>query len=70
MCKCWSEWKSSFDFDTSLLDVAADIIGETLTEKPTSPWSFAEDVGYIVRPTSGRVDAAEPLSYNIIKIVT
>ena len=50
--------------DSSLLDVSADIIGETPNKKPMSPRSFAKDVVErlaIVTP-SGRVDAAESLS--------
>ena len=52
--------------DSSLLDVSADIIGETPKKKPMSPESFAKDVVErlaIVTP-SGRVDAAEFLSSN------
>ena len=52
--------------DSSLLDVSADIIGETPNKKPMSPRSFAKDVVErlaIVTP-SGRVDAAESLSSN------
>ena len=51
--------------DGSLLDVSADIIGETPKKKPTSPRSFAKDVVErlaIVAPNSGRVDATESLS--------
>ena len=51
--------------DSSLLDVSAEIIGETPKKKPMSPKSFATDVVErlaIVTP-SGRVDAAEFLSY-------
>ena len=53
------------DMDSSLLDVFADMIGETSKKKPTSPRSFAKDVVKclaIVTPTSGRVDAAKSLS--------
>ena len=52
--------------DSSLLDMSAEIIGETPRKKPMSPKSFATDVVErlaIVTP-SGRVDAAEFLSYN------
>ena len=52
--------------DGSLLDMSADIIGETPRKKPMSPKSFAKDVVEhlaIVTP-SGRVDAAEFLSSN------
>ena len=52
--------------DSSLLDVSADIIGETPKKKPMSPKSFAKDVVEclaIVTP-SGRVDAAKFLSSN------
>ena len=52
--------------DSSLLDVSAEIIGETPKKKPMSPQSFATDVVErlaIVTP-SGRVDAAEFLSSN------
>ena len=41
------------------------MISETPKKKPTSPQSFAKDVVKrlaIVTPSSGRVDAAEPLS--------
>ena len=54
---------------SSLLDVSVDIINETLKKKPMSPRSFAKDVVEhlaIVTPNSGRVDAAESLSSNII----
>ena len=50
--------------DSSLLDVSADMIGETPKKKPTSQWSFAKDVVKrlaIVTPTSGRVNATESL---------
>ena len=53
----------------SLLDVSADIIGETPKKKPTSPRSFAKDVVKclgIVTPNSGRVDATESLSSNTV----
>ena len=52
--------------DSSLLDVSADIIGETPKKKPMSPKSFAKDVVErlaIVTP-SGSVDAAKFLSSN------
>ena len=55
--------------DSSLLDVSAEIIGETPKKKPMSPKSFAKDVVErlaIVTP-SGRVDAAEFLSSNILE---
>ena len=55
--------------DSSLLDVSADIIGETPKKKPMSPKSFAKDVVErlaIVTP-SGRVDAAEFLSSNTFR---
>ena len=57
------------DMDSSLLDVSADIIGETPKKKPMSPKSFAKDVVEclaIVAP-SGRVDAAEFLSFFLHK---
>ena len=56
--------------DSSLLDVSADIVDETPKKKPMSPKSFAKDVVErlaIVTP-SGRVDAAESLSSNIISL--
>ena len=56
--------------DSSLLDVSADIIDQTPKKKPMSPKSFAKDVVErlaIVTP-SGRVDAAEFLSSNIISL--
>ena len=56
--------------DGSLLDMSADIIGETPKKKPMSPKSFAKDVVErlaIVTP-SGRVDAAEFLSSNTIDL--
>ena len=52
--------------DSSLLDVSADIIGETPKKKAMSPKSFSKDVVErlaIVTP-SGRVGAAESLSSN------
>ena len=55
--------------DSSLLDVSANIIGETPKKKPMFPKSFAKDVVErlaIVTP-SGRVDAAEFLSSNTYK---
>ena len=55
--------------DGSLLDMSADIIGETPKKKPMSPKSFAKDVVErltIVTP-SGSVDAAKFLSSNTYK---
>ncbi|XP_065894343.1 uncharacterized protein [Dysidea avara] len=54
------------DMDSSLLDVSADMIGETPKKKPTSPRSFAKDVVKrfaIATPTSGRVNATESLRW-------
>ena len=58
--------------DNSLLDVSADFISETPKKKPMSPKSFAKDVVErlaIVTP-SGRVDAAEFLSFFVTELST
>ena len=57
------------DMDSSLLDVSADIIGETPKKKPMSLKSFAKDIveRLVIVTPSGRVDAAESLSSNTVQ---
>ena len=50
------------DMDSSLLDVSADIIGETPKKKPTSSRSFSKNVVKCPAIVTPRVDAAESLS--------